>query len=394
MNKKSCLLAAFFCLLAATACAQGGIDRALREIEQNGTAMRVLEKTRAAATAGNRAATSLPDPEAGFNALFGSEPGMPNRQDYSVSQTLDFSTLDGTRRRAARSLDTVAARTFEAGRAAFLLAAKKRCIELVYRNAVAALCRERGCVLREALVLAEKSYAQGQTAAMDLNDARLALAEAVAEEAENESERQALRGDLRAMNGGRPVELADTCFAPSPLPDDFDRWLETALPRWPQLAVAAAELEAGRQADRLARRESLPSLAVGFMQETVPGDTYRGLTLGITVPLWSARSKRRKARADVEAAEARRADAETQLRAGLRNLYDRAAALEQAASGLAEAVERNRNVPLLQKAVAEGWTSRPDFLASLARYYDLAGRQLQMRRAAELAKAELTMPDL
>ena len=61
---------------------------------------------------------------------------------------------------------------------------------------------------------------------------------------------------------------------------------------------------------------------------------------------------------------------------------------------MGRAVAGSNNLPLLAKALRLGQVSQIDYLQEVDRYYELAARELQMRRDAELAKAELTAADL
>lgn len=387
-NKKwvaGCLLAA--CSLSLTA--QDGIRRALEEIERNSTALRSMKKSTSATMAGNRTGLTLEAPEIGFNYLFGSNSSMPHRQDISVSQTFDFPTIGGAKRRAADGLDSLAARTFDADRAAYLLAAEKSCIELVYCNAAASIYAQHRAVLAEVVALTEQAYARGNATAQELNDSRLALAELQLDEADNETARATLMAGLCQLNGGQSLVLTDTTYAARALPDDFDDWWDDTRDMWPALRVAEADVEAGRSAARLTRSENLPSLSLGFMQETLPHEIYRGVTFGLAIPLWSNRGKRRKAEADIAAAEARRDDAHVQLRGTVEAAYRRARALERSVRQLRNSVQADSNIPLLRRAMESGALSRPDYLEGVARYFALALREAQLRRDAELAKAEV-----
>lgn len=387
-NKKwvaGCLLAA--CSLSLTA--QDGIRRALEEIERNSTALRSMKKTTTATMAGNRTGLTLEAPEIGFNYLFGSNSSMPHRQDISVSQTFDFPTIGGAKRRAADGLDSLAARTFDADRAAYLLEAEKSCIELVYCNAAASIYAQHRAVLAEVVALTEEAYARGNATAQELNDSRLALAELQLDEADNETARATLMAGLCQLNGGQSLVLTDTTYATRALPDDFNDWWDDTRDMWPALRVAEADVEAGRSAARLTRSENLPSLSLGFMQETLPHEIYRGVTFGLSIPLWSNRGKRRKAEADIAAAEARRDDAHVQLRGTVEAAYRRALALERSVRQLRNSVQADSNIPLLRRAMESGALSRPDYLEGVARYFALALREAQLRRDAELAKAEV-----
>ncbi len=394
MKRNRILFVVLLVLTPAVAGAQDGIGRVLRAIAENSTALDVLAKTTAAEQAANRTGLTLPAPELGFNYLFGSHAGMGRRQDYSVNQAFDAATLSGAKRRLADGLDSVAASRADVARTALLLEAKKQCIEVVYENQVLALTARRQQAVGRLADLVARQAERGGATALEANNVRLNLASVEADRVETTARRDALVADLTRLNGGRRVELTDTAYGTPPLPADFAAWRDGTLGRWPSLRVAKAEVDAAEHARRLTRMERLPELSLGFMQETTPGEAWRGVTVGIALPLWSNRGKKRKAAAEAAAAEARRNDAEVQLRATLEGMYAKTAALVRSADLMGRAVAGSSNVALLARALEAGQLSQIDCLQELDRYYDLALRQLQMRRDAELAKAELTAAEL
>lgn len=394
MRRNKIIALAFVVLLPGAAAAQGGIDRVLAEIAAGSTALDVLDKTAAAQQAAAHTGLTLPAPEVGFNYLFGSEAGMGRRQDYSVSQSVDVPTLSGVKRRLAVSRDSVAASQRDEGRTALLLEAKRQCIAVVYENQRLALLERRRRDVGRLSDLIAASAARGEATALDENNARLTLATLDVDMAESRAARTAALSELARMNGGRAVSLADTVYGTAPLPADFAAWFDAVAARWPALRTAEAEVAAARHTRRLTRQENLPSLSVGYMQETTPGEAWRGLSFGLIIPLWANRGKRRQAEAELAAAEARRRDAGVQLRATLEARFAQARALGQAAEAMRRAVGRCGNTELLAKSLAGGQISQVDYLQEMDRYYDMALRSLQMARDAELAKAELMAADL
>lgn len=394
MRRNKIIALAFVVLLPGAAAAQGGIDRVLAEIAAGSTALDVLDKTAAAQQAAAHTGLTLPAPEVGFNYLFGSEAGMGRRQDYSVSQSVDVPTLSGVKRRLAVSRDSVAASQRDEGRTALLLEAKRQCIAVVYENQRLALLERRRRDVGRLSDLIAASAARGEATALDENNARLTLATLDVDMAESRAARTAALSELARMNGGRAVSLADTVYGTAPLPADFAAWFDAVAARWPALRTAEAEVAAARHTRRLTRQENLPSLSVGYMQETTPGEAWRGLSFGLSIPLWANRGKRRQAEAELAAAEARRRDAGVQLRATLEARFAQARALGQAAEAMRRAVGRCGNTELLAKSLAGGQISQVDYLQEMDRYYDMALRSLQMARDAELAKAELMTADL
>ena len=394
MRRNKIFAALLWVLLPAAAGAQDGMTRVLGDIAAHSTALDVLARSRDAARAANRTGLTLAAPELGFDYLFGSPADMGHKRNYKVAQNFDIPTLSGAKRRAADGQDSVAATQYDVARTALLLEAKKQCIEVIYQNQLLALLARRQQTVARLAALAEERAERGDGTALDLNNARLSLAAIEVDRAEGEATRATLLADLKRLNAGRDVDLPDTLYGTPDVPADFAAWYAGVEARWPQLRAAEATVGAAERSRRLARQENLPELSVGYMQETTSAEAWRGLTFGVTLPLWSNRGKRRKAEADVALAQAQLRDARTQLRATLEAGYAKTVALARSADRMGRAVAGSNNLPLLAKALRLGQVSQIDYLQEVDRYYELAARELQMRRDAELAKAELTAADL
>ena len=70
--------------------AQHRYREVLSEIEQNNTSLKALRETSNAEKLDNRSDCFLPDPEVGYNFLWGAPAPIGNRKDLSISQSFDI----------------------------------------------------------------------------------------------------------------------------------------------------------------------------------------------------------------------------------------------------------------------------------------------------------------
>ena len=114
--------------------AQSSFEEALAVIEQNNTTLRALRQEGAAQKADNRVGGALPDPEVGFNYLWGNPSVIGKRQDISVSQEFDAATVSGAKQRLAAAKDKSVDWQYAADRKALLLEAENCLCDLLYWN--------------------------------------------------------------------------------------------------------------------------------------------------------------------------------------------------------------------------------------------------------------------
>ena len=116
--------------------AQNKISDVLGTIEQNNTTLKALRETSDAQKLENRTGIYLPDPEIGFNYLWGNPSSVGNRQDVSVSQSFDIATLSGLKSKVANGKNELVEWQYKADRMNILLEAKNYCLDLIYYNSL------------------------------------------------------------------------------------------------------------------------------------------------------------------------------------------------------------------------------------------------------------------
>lgn len=140
---------------------------------------------------------------------------------------------------------------------------------------------------------------------------------------------------------------------------------------------------------KLGKLSGLPQISAGYMSELVPESNFRGITLGLSVPLWSNRNRVKQAKAAVVAAELQQKDATVQFYERLRNQYDRTLGLQRTAGEYRKALAELDNTQLLRRALDAGEISLLDYIVELGLYYTTVDEALAAERDYELALTEL-----
>jgi outer membrane protein TolC len=270
-----------------------------------------------------------------------------------------------------------------------LLEAKQYCIDVVYYNALKKALALR---LQHAETMA-RSYRErldrGDVSILEYNKAQLNLTTVQGDMARAVVEQKAALQALQRLNGGIAVTLNDDSYAGTALPRSFDAWFEAAAPKNPVLEVVNEEVTLRKQQVGLAKAANWPLLSAGYMSERVTGETFQGVTLGLSIPLWGNKNRTKQAKAAVRAAEHKQADLRVQLYAHLQSVYDRAAGLQDIATATRQSLLTLNNTALLQKALDAGEISLLDYLLEVGLYYDTATRALEAARDYEKAVAGL-----
>ncbi len=375
--------------VAGPAAAQQTIDAVLQQIERNNTTLEALRKQTEADKLQNKTGITLPDPEVSFDYLWGDPSSIGNRKDFGVTQSFDIATIAGSRRRVADAQNGLLDVEYRAGRMAVLLEAKQTCIQLIYYNALKAELEQRLAHAQAVADFYDRQLADGNANRLEVNKARLSLSAAQGELRRNEVERTNLLAELQRLNGGEPIAFEQAAYAQPVLPQDFEAWYDEAAAANPVLAYARQNVELKRREMKLGKLTGLPQISAGYMSELVPESNFRGITLGLSVPLWSNRNRVKQAKAAVVAAELQQKDATVQFYERLRNQYGRTLGLQRTAGEYRKALAELDNTQLLRKALDAGEISLLDYIVELGLYYTTVDDALAAERDYELALTEL-----
>lgn len=371
--------------------AQENAGTVLSQIEKNNTALQALRKRTEADQYGYKAERALEAPEVGFDYLWGSPADVGTRKDISVTQSIDVAALAGARGKLADSRTELSAIQYNIERQKILLEAKQLYIRIVYCNAVNAELSSRIARSEQIEAAYRDMQARGETDMIEVNKAHLAYLSQKNALSRNMVERESLLSELRGLNGGEPVEVnASVISTDEVLPADFGAWYAEASQQIPELAYMKKNVDVNAAEARTAKMANYPSLTAGYMAELVKGSNFRGLTLGLSIPIWSVRSKVRQANASCEAAKLEERDAVTKTYNSFKALYDRAKGLQEISTELSSSLAVSTEaMALTEHKLKAGDISLIDNIMELSLYYSLADEVLATSCDYALALSEL-----
>lgn len=371
--------------------AQENAGTVLSQIEKNNTALQALRKRTEADQYGYKAERALDAPEVGFDYLWSSPADVGTRKDISVTQSIDVAALAGARGKLADSRTELSDIQYNIERQKILLDAKQLYIRIVYCNAVNAELSSRIARSEQIEAAYRDMQARGETDMIEVNKAHLAYLSQKNALSRNMVERESLLSELQGLNGGEPVEVnASVISTDEVLPADFGAWYAEASQQIPELAYMKKNVDVNAAEARTAKMANYPSLTAGYMAELVKGSNFRGLTLGLSIPIWSVRSKVRQANASCEAAKLEERDAMIKTYNSFKALYDRAKGLLEISAELSSSLAVSTEaMALTEHKLKAGDISLIDNIMELSLYYSLADEVLATSCDYALALAEL-----
>ncbi len=369
--------------------AQNNVDKVLSQIENNNTTLSALRKSADAQKVGNKTGIFLKNPEVEFNYLWGTPSAIGNRTDFSIKQSFDFPTAYGYKNQMSDIKNEQTELEYRKQQKTVLLQARNICIDLIYTNA---LKSEYGKRLNHAQNIA-KSYKlkfdAGDANVLEYNKAQLNLLNLSNKIELIEIDRTALLSELTRLNGGIAIELADSEIQSQIIPADFEQWYTQAEQSNPILNWLKQEIEISNKQVSLNKALALPKFQAGYMSETVVGQQFRGVSVGLSIPLWENKNTVKYAKANTIALEAVAADNKVQLYNQLKTLHSKAISLQSNVTEYRSKLQSFNSSDLLKKALDKGEISLIDYIMELSIYYENVNKMLELDRDMNKAVAEL-----
>lgn len=356
------------------------IGSVLTQVEENNTTLRALYELNKAEKLENKTGIYPENPEVGFDYLWSDPASIGPRRDFSVMQRFDFPTAYGIRKKMAEVKNAQSDLEFQLQRKTILYRAKVLCNELIFRNAEHVLLAKREEQARELADAFSARFNEGEVNILEKNKAAFHLLNAQKRLEENETERQALLAELAALNGGNPVSFNENTFSPVQLPADFESWYATYEAKIIGLQQSENQLALSEKEISLKKTQSLPKFSGGYMSELVVGEEFRGISVGMSIPLWENKNTVKLAKARQLVAQEKAGDEKIKSYMQLKAQFEKAQSLQKMLASYRQTLEEVNSSELLKKALDAGEISLVDYLLELSLYYDTTDKILSMEK--------------
>lgn len=320
------------------------------------------------------------DPEVEFGYLFGNPDDIGNRVDFGVTQQLDFPTAYIHRSKLKKIKSSQAELDYILTRQEVLLKTRQLWIEQIHLNQLRSLLGER---LSQAETIHSNVGQQldaGEVSILELGQTNLFVATLEGEYDEVVAQAESNRLDLKEITGGADFEIPDTLF-PHSEPIIADSLLK-AYRLSPYVQYYEQELQKKEAEKNLAVSYHLPKLSAGYYSESVLDVAFRGVRVGVSVPLWENANTVKKAQSEVAfaGAEVNRYlyQQEREILQKLNNLKTLRSRVEK----LEEALESVNSSTLLAYALEKGEISLSEYFYSSDFYF--RNQQLLLRYSRDL----------
>lgn len=376
--------------------AQSAFPQQQAEIMKNNLSLQALSSATSALKEDNLTGLNLANPEVGLSYMFGSPSDVPNRTNVEVSQSFDFATLSGAKRRVAKADNTVAEASFLTSRSAIALEVENALISYTYQLTLVNELQTQYNDVQALLKHAKLSLEQGALTQIEYNKIELEGLALKNDLTMAQVDMEAAKADLIRLNGGNPLSSWPTVWPDASLPVSFQDWVKEAANTNPELISLQAELMRAKEEINLRKKEGLPEFSIGYANELVQGSNYHGATIGFSLPLWGNSGRVKAAKASYAAAQVTLQTATDQFLCQKQNEFKKAELLLNTARQYEEMYTgiRTNGETYLKQAVDAGRITMFEYMTQREDFFEHALKRLEAQRAFQEARAALYAPTL
>ena len=374
--------------------AQSGLEKILSEVERNNKSIAAEKQYWEAQKLSYKTGLNPDNPRIEYDHLPGRPEGAGTQQDFSVTQGFDFPTTYAKRRGLSKQQVAQADLQVNIFRQEVLLEAKLACIDYLYRTKLQEELHKRLQNANTLLDAINKQTQQGESNILDLNKIKLLRLEIKNQSDQNETLLKTLQHRLDELNGGIPVNLSQIEYpvvSDLPVFEVLDSLIDA---NDPEVKAVEQQTEVSKEKVELTRSMTLPRLEGGYHQQSILGQKYEGIHVGMTIPLWENKNMVKAERARLVHSEYQVTEHRTEHYYKNRQLYERYLHWQNTFDAYQRVLNSANNEELLDKAFQAGQLSLIEYLMEVRYFYDAnekikASEREYHRAIAELYKFQL-----
>ena len=351
--------------------AQPHYAQVLKDVESNNPVLLAARKRAEAQQTAAHVGALLPNPEVEAAYFWGDPSSVGIRWDLGISQSFEMPSVLVRRARLRKLQEQAAGLDYQVVRNATLLEAQLTCADIIYYRALGMIYTRRCQAAIRIADLYQRRYAAGDCSILDYNRAQMNLADVQNRAAEINLQGDHAVHDLQRLVGGESYLFYQSEYEEVRVETSFESWYEQLEMQNPSLRLLDNQVEAARYQRQLSRAQWLPEVSVGYASENVVGQSFRGVKVGLSLPIWSQQRAVKASRLAEAAATEELSSQRTEWFSRLQCMFHRHEALIRNVGNLREAFQRCNSIDLLDKALEAGEISLEQYLLEADYYYNI-----------------------
>ncbi|MBA7528960.1 hypothetical protein ES705_21152 [subsurface metagenome] len=369
----------FFITFWLNSSGQSKIDSLLNQVIQNNEVLKANRKYQEAQSILYKTGLTPANPRLAYGYFPGDKVTPGRKETFDLIQSFDFPTTYVIKKNVSDNQVQHTAVMGKLVRQDILLKAELTLFELIYLQKVNFKFIQRKALAERLLKDFQRKMDHGDASRLDLNKARLEFLLANNNVRKNQSSIDQVIEKLTQMNGGFEPDIGDLGYPDIEL-HDLDSIIKNALNKYPDLEALRINKLLALNMVKLQKSKSLPSFEMGYGSEVVPGEHFRGIRIGLTIPLWENKNKVKQARVNAEHTELQAKSRISELISIIKQNYYQASSLKLNFEDYKKTISQSKNQELLGKALELGQISSIEYFMEIRFFYQLIDKYLELEK--------------
>ncbi|MEC3879081.1 MULTISPECIES: TolC family protein [Parapedobacter] len=370
--------------------AQGDYAPLVQAIDSNNTGLIAYQKSAEAQKMLNRTGLTPSNPQIGVNYTRPIRFTRSRLMDYNISQSIEFPTVYGHKRNVSNRQNEIVNTDYHIYRADLINQAINTYLNWVYYNQLGEVLKQQKEYAESIATSYQKAFDAGGVNILDRNKAQVNAVNAQKEHELNVIEMNTAYQELMRYNQGNPYVNLPTDF-PDISNDVAMLFAEESrfVTSNDVLKSVTQQIELSEAQERLAKAQTLPEFNVGYIWGQEFEADFRGVSFGMTIPLWQQKNTKKYARMNTQALKETQENAQSQYTLQVKLLQSRASELYKVMNELERTISQTRGLELLKKAVDLKEITILEYLVEQSMYFELTQKYLQTKMNLHITLAEL-----
>lgn len=370
--------------------AQGDYAPLIQAIDSNNTGLIAYQKSAEAQKMLNRTGLTPSNPQIGVNYIKPVGFTRSRLMDYNISQSIEFPTVYGHKRNVSNRQNEILDTDYYIFRADLINQVINTYLNWVYYNQLGEVLKQQKEYAESIATSYQKAFDAGGVNILDRNKAQVNAVNAQKEHELNVIEMNTAYQELMRYNQGSPYVNLPTDF-PDISNDVALMFAEESrfVTSNDVIKSVTQQIELSEAQERLAKAQALPEFNVGYMWGQEFEADFRGVSFGMTIPLWQQKNTKKYARMNTQALKETQENAQSQYTLQVKLLQSRATELYKVMNELERTISQTRGLELLKKALDLKEITILEYLVEQSMYFELTQKYLQTKMNLHITLADL-----
>ena len=228
----------------------------------------------------------------------------------------------------------------------------------------------------------------GDANALEVNKAKLHAMQVKKQVSDDRISLLAISEKLKSLNGGKDLVINMEQYPQEQLVE-IDSLLFDKFANDPELKLGNSRIESSQKNLKVTKNLQLPKFSVGYGSETVADEQFRGVLVGVSIPLWSSKRAIQKAKMEMQYFDLANVWLIESKSAETKISYQQALSLKESLESYETVLSSVNNEALLRESLESGEISIIDFFNEMFYMYEIYDDYLNVEKEYYQSLTEL-----